>query len=128
MEIEEKRIISSTETGWFNSDGLLHRGNDLPAFVTEQTKIWVINGKTHRDNDLPAVISVDNDGNLTYEIWYINGKMKRFSKYRPVMIKYLKYGRICWYNFNGDILTEEEYVEAFQEAFQMEQIQKLPKN
>uniref|UniRef100_A0A6C0HM39 Uncharacterized protein n=1 Tax=viral metagenome TaxID=1070528 RepID=A0A6C0HM39_9ZZZZ len=45
-----------------NSDGKLHRGNDLPAitFLTG-TKVWLRNGKRYRKRGLPAVEHFNGD-------------------------------------------------------------------
>ena len=58
---------------WYNSDGLLHRDNDLPAVIKANGyQEWRINGALHRDNDKPAIIYPDSS-----QEWYINGKRHR---------------------------------------------------
>ena len=52
-------------------NGLLSRGDDLPAVEETYVKEWFINGIRHRDNDLPAVISEEATS------WYKNGKLHR---------------------------------------------------
>ena len=41
---------------WFNSAGLRHRDNDLPAIENVNgNKYWYQNGRLHRDNDKPSI-------------------------------------------------------------------------
>lgn len=67
-------------TYYFNSDGQLHRDEDLPAveyvggkgFLKKRE--WWKNGWPHRDNDLPAVEYADG----TWECW------KNGEQYFPI--------------------------------------------
>jgi hypothetical protein len=47
------------------SNGMRHRGGDLPAVDTSKKQIWYYFGKIHRDGDQPAVITAAGS-----RIWY----------------------------------------------------------
>ncbi len=64
---------------WFNAEGLLHRGGDLPAETLYENgkkviKRWWHNGSQHRDGGLPAEIWYEN-GQEIKKLWYRDGKI-----------------------------------------------------
>ena len=73
MSNEPTEINGIGDKFWLNSEGQLHRDNDLPAVITlNGYHAWWQNGKCHRDNDLPAVIDING-----YCVWYQHdGKIK----------------------------------------------------
>ena len=75
-EIIEKSTCKVDQYGtkrWYNSKGILHRDNDLPAIeYANGSKEWYMNGKHHRENDLPAVEWYDGA-----KYWYINNEIHR---------------------------------------------------
>lgn len=87
---------------WFDSDGLLHRDNDLPAVTyRDGTQEWWVHGKLHRDYDLPAIISCDG----IMEWWY-EGLQHRFGDkpayYDPLVpaVEYYHFGKL---HRNGEL-------------------------
>jgi hypothetical protein len=67
---------------YYNSEGFLHRENDLPARIYENgTKSWWINGKRHRENG-PAVI--DAYGQMW---WFLNDVKIEEKNYEDELIK-----------------------------------------
>jgi len=72
-EIDVCKIDPFGNKSWYDSQGELHRENDLPAYISANgSKFWYINGKRHRDNDLPAVEFASG-----YKAWWVNGTRHR---------------------------------------------------
>ena len=86
---------------WKNENGKLHNENG-PAVIGYNEngnisyKLWYINGKLHNDNG-PARIAYYKNGNVKYKEWYVNDKCHNDNG--PAYIRYYK---------NGNI-TEQQY-------------------
>jgi hypothetical protein len=115
-------VVSKLEFGyivyeWRNTEGLLHRLNDKPAYITtsredycytetsteamvlaprSEGKIleekWYFEGQLHRDNDLPAIIQLNGP-----QKWYKNGLLHRDGDL-PAIVSL--YGIQQWYKNN----------------------------
>lgn len=78
--INGTRMVSTMTTQpngdemWATSTGLMHREDDLPAYVTKggRGKTWFIAGRCHRDGDKPAA----EHGSGLKE-WFRNGRRHR---------------------------------------------------
>lgn len=69
---------------WYKN-GVLHRNNDLPAYIEEQFVLkWYNNGKIHRDNLKPAVKYVHE--NIAEEFW-VNGEQLNEDDFRKYSLK-----------------------------------------
>ena len=74
-----------TKLEHLNSERQLHN-EDGPAIIEyyENGKIssekWYRNGKMHRDGDLPASVGYFTNGNISSEKWYQNDKLHRSSE------------------------------------------------
>ena len=78
---DQPAIVGNAGLSWYKYD-LLHRGNDLPAFIGKDSyNSWYLNGMRHRENDLPAIVHKNND-----KEWYQNGKRHRDND-QPAIIK-----------------------------------------
>jgi hypothetical protein len=79
---------------WTNSEGLLHRDDDLPALIDNESKvqIWYKNGKRHREKK-PAYMSPDKN------IWYKDGLLHcdteaAYSSFKEKINKWYKHGEL----------------------------------
>ena len=70
-KIEDGKITTKVSGKIWFKFGLVHRGNDLPAYIDDEEKVWWKFGQIHRDKDLPAVIT------LYGKYWYKNGMRHR---------------------------------------------------
>ena len=59
---------------WFLNGNLHREGGPAETHNKYGYKYWYKNGKRHRE-DGPAEISYDEDGTITWEDWYLNGKL-----------------------------------------------------
>ena len=66
-----------------------------------------MNNKRHRKNDKPAYIEYDINGNIKYEVFYINGKLKRLNKNYPTIIEYKNNGNDVVNIFTDKLRREE---------------------
>jgi hypothetical protein len=57
-----------------------HRGNGLPAVITDQGKEFYEYGELHRENDLPAIDS------HVCQAWFVRGKQYRPNTQLPLII------------------------------------------
>ncbi len=77
----------------------MHRENDRPAVILYdkdgeiEYEIWYLNGEKHRENDRPAEIFYDKDGEIEVEIWRLNDQLHREND-RPAEIAYYENGEI----------------------------------
>jgi hypothetical protein len=80
---------------WYNSNGVLHRGNDLHVIENVNgNKCWYVNGNRHRDNGLPAIEFIDGEKH-----WYVNGNRHRDNDLPAIefangMAKWYIYGKL----------------------------------
>ncbi len=72
-EKSTRTVNQDGDVQWRNSNGELHRDNDLPAFEgLDGSKSWYQNGKRHRDGGQPAIEWADG-----VKGWYQNGLAHR---------------------------------------------------
>jgi hypothetical protein len=70
----QERVITSIVSTSYYKNRLLHRDDDLPAFISKDktTQCWFQYGKFHRENDKPAYINFINDIDYVEMRWYHN--------------------------------------------------------
>ena len=93
-KIEDGKITTKVSGKIWFKFGLVHRGNDLPAYIDNEEKVWWKFGQIHRDNDLPADITANGN-----HIWYRNNQIHR-DRNLPAMKCYN--GEERWYQ-NGSL-------------------------
>ena len=93
----------------------LHSYNDKPAYIdcyndgSISYQAWYKEGKLHREDDKPAIISYNNDGSIHYQYWYKEGKYHR-EDVKPAFISYNNDGTISYQAWykEGKEITKEE--------------------
>lgn len=94
----EPKVDKHGNKRWYNENGQLHRGGDLPASVCASgNKQWFKNGKRHRANG-PAIVWINGA-----ESWFKNGKRHRDGDL-PASVSYD--GTKSWFK-NGKIQAIE---------------------
>lgn len=76
-------MTNNSSKKWFQH-GLLHRENDLPAIEFNGNKSWFQYGLLHRENDQPAEIRTGLFGD-SWQHWYCRGKLHR--EHGPAIIR-----------------------------------------
>ena len=109
MEVMKKYYENNSLKSIFYMDDAFHFHNDNgPAVVeyyedgTLSSEYWYINGKKHNDNG-PAEIWYSSDGSVQKKVWYINGYEQREN--HPTCIWYFSSGivRAEYWRYHGNV-------------------------